>query len=230
MRSCFRGGPWSEHHNKHVNPNMPLTLRRAVLTDAAALTDIYFSAFNLDAISLRVFPRTSSSWNWWHDSVVAEIADPRAHFICMYDSDSEDQRVVAYAKWNAPDALLETDLPAWPEGADGALAKHFFGNLGEQHAKIMAGRRHWYLELVATTPQYQGRGAAGQLLRWGIAQSDEEGTATYLEASPDGKPIYEHLGFKEIGRLVVALEGTGEGVLAEKEFIEVFMVREIQNR
>ncbi|KAK6584495.1 hypothetical protein PZA11_002719 [Diplocarpon coronariae] len=94
----------------------------------------------------------------------------------------------------------------------------------------MKGKRHWYLELIATTPQYQGKGAAGQLLRWGIARSDEEGTETYLEASPDGKPIYEHLGFEEVGRMVVELDGKGERVLAEKDFVEVFMVRGIQKR
>ncbi|CAL3965891.1 unnamed protein product [Diplocarpon coronariae] len=195
---------------------MPLILRRAVLTDAAILTDIYFSAFNVDAVSLLVFPRNSSSWNWWYDSVINEIADLNAHFVCIYDSDSEDQRV--------------TDIPTWPEEADGALANHFFGSLINQHAKIMKGKRHWYLELIATTPQYQGKGAAGQLLRWGIARSDEEGTETYLEASPDGKPIYEHLGFEEVGRMVVELDGKGEGVLAEKDFVEVFMVRGIQKR
>ncbi|OWO99854.1 hypothetical protein B2J93_6909 [Marssonina coronariae] len=209
---------------------MPLILRRAVLTDAAILTDIYFSAFNVDAVSLLVFPRNSSSWNWWYDSVINEIADLNAHFVCIYDSDSEDQRVVAYAKWNGPDAPLGTDIPTWPEEADGALANHFFGSLINQHAKIMKGKRHWYLELIATTPQYQGKGAAGQLLRWGIARSDEEGTETYLEASPDGKPIYEHLGFEEVGRMVVELDGKGEGVLAEKDFVEVFMVRGIQKR
>lgn len=89
----------------------------------------------------------------------------------------------------------------------------------------MKGRKHWYLEILATRPEYQGRGAGGQLLRWGIGRADEEETEAYLEASPDGKPIYEHLGFSEVDRLVVELEGRGEGVLAEKEFVEVFMVR-----
>lgn len=209
---------------------MPLLLRKATLADASFLTDIYFSAFSVDAISLLVFPRNSSAWNWWYDSVVEELADPNAHFICIYDSDSEEQKVVAYAKWNGPNAPFGTDLPAWPEGADSALGNHFFGNLVNRHAEIMKGRRHWYLEIVATRPEYQGKGAAGKLLRWGIEKSDEEGTETYLEASPDGKPIYEHLGFEEVDRLVVELEGKGDGVLAEKGFIEVFMVRPIQKK
>ncbi|KAE8446102.1 hypothetical protein EG329_012473 [Mollisiaceae sp. DMI_Dod_QoI] len=203
---------------------MSLLMRKATLSDASALTEIYFSAFTVDAVSLLAFPRNKSSWDFWYNSVVEEIADPNAHFLCVYDSDSPDQKIVAYAKWNGPNVPFGTDLPEWPEGGDHALANHFFGNLVNRHASIMKGRRHWYLELVATRPEYQGKGAAGKLLRWGIERSDEEGTETYLEASPDGKPIYERFGFQEVDRLVVELEGKGEGVLSEKEFIEVFMI------
>ena len=45
-----------------------------------------------------------------------------------------------------------------------------------------------------------------------------------MEASPDGKPIYEHFGFREVERLVVDLEGRGNA-LGEKEFVEVMMLR-----
>lgn len=207
---------------------MPLTLRPATEADASQLADIYFSAFTIDAISLLVFPRDNPSpRKWWVNSILEEMADPNAHHICIYDSSTPDQKIVAFAKWNSPDTPITTDMPAWPEGADEALANHFFGNLVGTHKKLMTGRRHWYLELVATRPEYQGKGAAGKLLRWGIERANAEGTETYLEASPDGKPIYEHFGFKEVDRLVVELDGKGEGVLAEKEFVECFMVRPV---
>ncbi|KUJ19891.1 acyl-CoA N-acyltransferase [Mollisia scopiformis] len=204
---------------------MPLLLRKATASDASALAQIYLSAFSVDAISLLVFPRNKSSFDFWHDSILEELDDPHAHLLCVYDSSSPDQKIVALAKWNGPDALIQTDLPEWPEGADQKIANHFFGNLFGRHETIMRGRKHWYLELLATLPEYQGKGAAGQLLRWGIEKSDEDGTETYLEASPDGLPIYQHFGFEEEDRLVVELDGKGEGPLSEKEFIEVFMVR-----
>lgn len=207
---------------------MPLILRKAVLSDAPALTDTYFSAFSLDAISHLIFPRGDpESWQWWCNSVIEEFADPNAHFVCIVDTDSPDQKIVSYAKWNGPQAPLTTDLPTWPEKSDAALANHFFGNLIAKHAKMMEGRKHWYLELIATRPEYQGKGAGGKLLRWGLERSDADGTETYLEASPAGKPVYERFGFKEEDRLVVDLEGKGDGNLGEKEFIEVFMVRPV---
>ncbi|KAG0648274.1 putative N-acetyltransferase [Hyphodiscus hymeniophilus] len=204
---------------------MPLILRKATSEDAQALTEIYFSAFSIDAISLVVFPRNiPAAWKFWYDSVIEEIVDPNAHFICVVDTDSPAQPIIAYAKWNSPSAPMSTDLPEWPEGSDHEIANHFFGNLVKKHAEIMEGRKHWYLEIIATRPEYQGKGAAGQLLRWGMARADEEGTETYLEASPDGKPIYEHFGFREVERLEVELK---EEVLGEKVFIECFMIRPV---
>jgi ribosomal protein S18 acetylase RimI-like enzyme len=213
---------------------MPLTLRPATAEDATQLTDIYFSAFTIDAISLLVFPRsTRAPWDWWHASILDEVADPHSHFLCITDPSSPTpEKILSYCKWNSPFAPLPTvsDLPSWPEGGDHALANHFFGSLVSSHERIMRGRKHWYLELVATRPECQGKGAAGKLLRWGIERADEEGTEAYLEASPDGKPIYEHLGFREVGRLVVELEGNGDGSLAEKEFVECFMVRPVTEK
>lgn len=80
------------------------------------------------------------------------------------------------------------------------------------------------MEVIATRPEYQGKGAGGQLIKWGLEKADEEGTETYLEASPHGKPIYERYGFREVDRLVVNFE---KEVLGEKEFVEVFMLRPI---
>lgn len=91
----------------------------------------------------------------------------------------------------------------------------------------MRGRRHWYLEILATRREDQGRGAGGMLLRWGLERADEEGTETYLEASPDGKPIYQRFGFEEVDRLVVDLK---EEVLGEREFVECYMLRPVAGK
>lgn len=69
--------------------------------------------------------------------------------------------------------------------------------------------------MLATRLEYAGKEAAVRLIWWGLRKADEEAVEVYLEASPDGKPIYEHFGFVEVRRLVV-LEG---------RFVEVMMVR-----
>lgn len=209
---------------------MALTLRKAAPADAHDLVEIYLSAFTIDAISLLCFPRNNQSVkDFWYNMIVEEMADPNAHFLAITTPSSPSP--IAFAKWNSPATPMSTDLPTWPQGSDVELANHFFGQLVTRHKDIMTGRPHWYLEMVATLPSWQGKGAASQLLRWGLARSDEEGTETYLEASPEGKPIYEHFGFEEVERLVVGLEEKKELLasqgLREKEFVEVFMVRSV---
>jgi len=202
---------------------MALTLRKATLSDVATMTEIYFSAFNVDAISLLAFPRNNSTvYKWWFDNIVEDLADPYAHNLCITNPEN---KVIAWAKWASPSPKpLSIDLPQWPEGSDVAIANHFFGNLFTRRKRIMGERKHWYLECIATSPGWQGKGAAGKLIRWGLEKVDEEGVEAYLEASPDGKPIYEHFGFGEVERLVVDLEGRGNA-RGEKEFVEVMMLR-----
>ncbi|KAM3067308.1 hypothetical protein ACMFMG_005330 [Clarireedia jacksonii] len=224
---------------------MPLLLRPATAHDAPSLTAIYFSAFTHDSISRLVFPfRTpgTSSWNWWQQSIITEIEDLSAHFLCVYDSSSE--QIVAYAKWNdvtgesKPGSAEwggdEEELPTWPEGADMGVADHFFGMLGRRRGDIMGcsdssidvSRQHEAQETSsskgqkdqATLPKWQGKGAAGMLIRWGLERADRQGVECYLEASPVGKEVYEHFGFEERGRLVVPVEG-------KEDFVECFMVR-----
>ncbi|KAF7907108.1 uncharacterized protein EAF01_004695 [Botrytis porri] len=199
---------------------MNLTLRPATAADAEALTNIYFSAFSSDEISLLCFPRSSVSWTWWHNSILSEIQDPSSHFLCIQDVSSHTSEIISYAKWNNTSATVATtnDLPEWPQGCDVEVANHFFGTLIERRREIMGERKHWYLEIVATKPEFQGKGAAGKLMRWGLERADEDRVETYLEASPMGKEVYEHFGFEEKARLVVPVDG-------KSDFVECMMVR-----
>ncbi|KAF7958124.1 hypothetical protein EAE96_003688 [Botrytis aclada] len=199
---------------------MNLTLRPATTADAEALTNIYLSAFSNDEISLLCFPRSSTTWTWWYNSIVSEIQEPSSHFLCIQDSSSPTSEIISYTKWNDTSAPVATinDLPEWPQGCDVEVANHFFGTLIERRREIMGERKHWYLELIATKPEFQGKGAAGKLMRWGLERADEDGVETYLEASPVGKEVYEHFEFEEKARLVVPVDG-------KSNFVECMMVR-----
>ncbi|KAM0816152.1 hypothetical protein AB5N19_01953 [Seiridium cardinale] len=87
-----------------------------------------------------------------------------------------------------------------PEGADPDLARNFF------EALAVASRK-WFtddmlgLGLICTNPKYQRRGAAKALMVPMLDIADAQGIATYLEATPAGKPVYEKLGFREVDAL-----------------------------
>jgi ribosomal protein S18 acetylase RimI-like enzyme len=55
---------------------------------------------------------------------------------------------------------------------------------------------------VATLPEARGRGLAGRLLRVALAEARERGADTStLQATKLGRPIYERLGYRDIGEL-----------------------------
>lgn len=90
-----------------------------------------------------------------------------ARFFKIVDSTlPSHSQIISWGKWNVPvidEAGQVTvggddadDLPQWPEGGDAELADEFFGELARRRAKIMEGRAHYYLEIVATLPEHQG--------------------------------------------------------------------------
>lgn len=206
---------------------MPLLLRLAQKEDAHSMTDIYISAFGRDPIALRAFPlHTTSFHDFWFNSILEDMQNPSSHYICIYDSDVEDHPIVAYAKWNLVGRTVDTTLPQWPAGFDAAFADEFFGTLARTHSRIMQDKPHWYLELVATLPSYQGKGAGRQLVDWGTQKARNDQLEAFLEASPSGVELYKKAGFVEIERHVFNAKESVEGKAGEGEggYVEIFMV------
>jgi len=51
------------------------------------------------------------------------------------------------------------------------------------------------LEVMATHPECQKRGLASTVLKWACERVDREGIEFYLDASTQGRPLYEKFGF-----------------------------------
>lgn len=79
-------------------------------------------------------------------------------------------------------------------------------------------------ELMLTHPSHQRKGLATRLLRFVFDQADKEGRRCYIEASPDGYPVYVKAGFKEVDRIDFGLEEFG-GDAGERD-VAVCMIRE----
>lgn len=47
------------------------------------------------------------------------------------------------------------------------------------------------------------------LLKWGAAEADRLGLDSYLEASPEGRPLYEKSGFTSVDTLTVDMSPWG---------------------
>lgn len=75
--------------------------------------------------------------------------------------------------------------------------------------QVYGDERH-YLLTLATHPDYQRKGIASMMIRWGINQARESGVPIILFASPMATPLYETLGFREVGRRHVQVPGEDE--------------------
>jgi predicted GNAT family N-acyltransferase len=85
---------------------------------------------------------------------------------------------------------------------DKELAKEYFGGQAVQHERFMGKRAHWYLELISTKPEIKGLGTGRKLVQWGLEKVDKDGAEAYLEASPQGKGLFERFGFEVVEKLV----------------------------
>jgi GNAT superfamily N-acetyltransferase len=76
------------------------------------------------------------------------------------------------------------------------------------------GDKDFWLGLLVCHPDYQRRGAGKKLVTWGLDKARDEGLTITIFASPMGRLLYTHLGFREVDKFVVQVEG-------EEEILEV---------
>lgn len=144
------------------------------------------------------------------------------------ESKSESE-IAALAKWTflpppCPSSQRPPTTPLDPTtfpGPDKTLGAKFFEALTTIHGEIMGAQPHMYLELIAVSPKYQGRGIGAELVKWGCDHADEVGVEAYLDATPQGKRLYEKFGFE--GVKSVAFDAQDGG--SEDRYVQCFMVR-----
>lgn len=80
-----------------------------------------------------------------------------------------------------------------------------FTLLGAAMESAHPAEPHWYLGVVATVPEAQGRGQGARILRPVLELCDREGVPAYLESSNERNlPFYYRQGFVQTGEIVVA--------------------------
>lgn len=134
----------------------------------------------------------------WHWKVVDTDAAPSPD-----DPHDNGGRTIAVSVWameNTASITRADQAPGFvpPELRLDALSS-LLGPLRAAQKAIM-GSAPPYLKLrsLATHPEYQGRGAAGLMLDWGLDKADREGLAVYLDATQQARPLYERRGFNVV--------------------------------
>ncbi|KAF4458807.1 acyl- N-acyltransferase [Fusarium albosuccineum] len=200
---------------------MAFQITKATPDDVPQLVDIYFAAFR-DDLDLLIFPDTKSNRKWWSKSLRSDVSDPDVLVLKAVERVGDVETIVAWTLWELWD---EEDLGAWSEsdsesdsgcssssdsdseteseeefGEDETAAHGFYEMAWETHSRFMKNP-HWFLEIIATSPTHQRRGAGSLLLKHGLKKVDEMGLEAYTEASPLAVPLYEKAGFRGDDRL-----------------------------
>lgn len=69
-----------------------------------------------------------------------------------------------------------------------------------------------FLKILLCHAEYRRRGAGQALTRWGIRRARRDGVETVLFSSPMGLLLYQKLGFQQVGKVTVQVQGE-EGFL-----------------
>ncbi|OCL07415.1 hypothetical protein AOQ84DRAFT_295130 [Glonium stellatum] len=77
------------------------------------------------------------------------------------------------------------------------------------------GTRHFQLQILATHPEHQRRGAGSSLCRWGMQLAKERNMAISVFASPMGKQLYRHLGFHSLASVTIKVQEEDDYVILE---------------
>jgi GNAT superfamily N-acetyltransferase len=72
-----------------------------------------------------------------------------------------------------------------------------FGHYSSQVKKRVVPGKHWYLQILAVDPDYQGKGFSSRLLRPMLVRADREGIPCFLETQlAKNVELYKHFGFR----------------------------------
>lgn len=186
---------------------MPDLTRHVVRADRAAIADTLTRAFFDDPVMAWVFEdrdtRSGKLGPWMELNFDAAIC--RGHLYTAGDRN-------AAALWSPPDVEIFDEL--WGPRIATLLSEL----IGDAASAKMAGliemtrhhprEPHFYLMLLGTRPESQGRGLGGALLEPILERCDAQGLVAYLESSnPSNIPFYERFGFEVICEVPLAEDG-----------------------
>ncbi|KAF2869230.1 acyl-CoA N-acyltransferase, partial [Massariosphaeria phaeospora] len=94
----------------------------------------------------------------------------------------------------------EDEVADWyPEDSTREFATQAIAQM--ERPRVEKGRRpQVFLNILFTHPGYRRRGIGSMLLEWGLQTAKDLGVEVWLNATPQGKPLYEKYGFEVVVR------------------------------
>ncbi|KAK0725917.1 acyl-CoA N-acyltransferase [Lasiosphaeris hirsuta] len=190
---------------------MPLHIRQATEEDAPVMARIARDAF-LDTVSAILFPPHLRSLSpidqeipWRTARTIKRMRQGIDTVVVVDTADDGSETVIAFVQWEPPAELMKhsdnVEEEAVPATLDIGSLQTILRVLDTQTEEALGPEGHskmWYVMMLAVDPNHYRRGAGRMLIRQGLQRAASQGRSVYLSATPEGKPLYESLGFKTL--------------------------------
>ncbi|KFY96612.1 hypothetical protein V500_02403 [Pseudogymnoascus sp. VKM F-4518 (FW-2643)] len=223
-----------------TTPTTAFHIEECTPADVPSLVHVYLSAFTPEPNHIACFPNSTCSWasqaSWLTNRFGKRLNHPgpgERHFKVI---ETASGRMASFARWEFPHTPAAAEASeavdeggsmgadSLPEGANVAACLEMFGGLDRMQKKWVEEENMYLMGLLATDPEFQGKGCGTMLLRHGLELADREGRRAYIEATPAGLPLYKKLGWVVVdeAEIVNASRDTPED---ERRWINWIMIR-----
>ncbi|KAK8097427.1 hypothetical protein PG984_016566 [Apiospora sp. TS-2023a] len=180
--------------------------------DVPAIVDVQWNAWVSERMT-NLFPHTESGRRYSERDHLLNVtgqphrpgtglSEPETMVRVIRDPSSG--KAVAFAVWRhmrpGDDWGWEACWSAFDDIPDihVEVVESMFGPSRRIERLVMdGGREHLLLEALATLDSHRGQGIGTALVEWGNAYADTRGLPSFLLASPQGRTVYEKVGFAE---------------------------------
>jgi GNAT superfamily N-acetyltransferase len=181
----------------------PITVRRATAHDLDEVTAVYAEAVWDEAVATWMIPDEERRHALGRSSAFRQYLGAQlANGALIVAGGSELAGVSVWARVDGSDAADDD-----PDEVI-ATVREIYGPYADRFVEVMVStasahpsdRPYLYLQQMAVLPIHRGRGLGSAMLRHGLQMADNDGLATYLEASTTrNRALYARHGFVDYG-------------------------------
>ncbi|KAG0648571.1 hypothetical protein D0Z07_5144 [Hyphodiscus hymeniophilus] len=201
-----------------------MTIRKAVRGDLRAMAEVSAAAFmGEELFGELMHPRRKEYPEdfivFFERKYLSHWYDPRHHFLVGLDGVSG--RVVAVAEWDRQGAstswsdkmdfgvtsrivssYIRASSYIWPNRAADPTKANILAESFPLFSDLWSGSReqNWYLDMLATHPDFQGQGLGNELVKWGLEEARKENVCASVISALGKEGFYGKFGFVERGR------------------------------
>jgi ribosomal protein S18 acetylase RimI-like enzyme len=186
-------------------PGLSHSLRPATAAEIPVLASVWYDAFHpVSPFMRQVFPDTPLIREYWTKANTYALNDPHIRTMVVASGATKPEQVIAVARFQAPPAdgsvsqLLDAGtwsrIP-WTTDHDVETLSTAVAFQSAGREKAMKGKRHYFIELLATKHEFKGKGAGKMLIDWVCEQADNEQVEVFVDTNKDIVKFYERFGF-----------------------------------